>query len=67
MIILRTSNVPDGVEVETGASNGLQVGKEMGTVPIHTSLRMRMTGPSAGERRGVRTGEMRAGMVKIGV
>lgn len=58
--------MPDWL-VGTGASTGLQVGKVMGIVPMHTSLRMRMVGPSARERRGVRTGETRAGMVNIEV
>ena len=50
-----------------GASTGSQVGKVIEAAPTHTSLRMRKVGPSRGERRGARTGEMRAGIVNVGV
>lgn len=39
----------------------------METAASHTSVRMRMVGPSEGERRGVRTGGMSAGMMDMGV
>lgn len=42
------------------------MGRVMGTVTSHTSMRMRMARPSAGERTGVRTGEARAGMENMG-
>ena len=47
-----------------GTSDGSQMGKVMGTAASHTS--MRIMGPSAGGRRGVRTGEARVGMKSIG-
>jgi len=39
----------------------------MATVRTHTSLRMRVGLPSRGERRGARAGEMRAGIINMGV
>ena len=50
-----------------GASDGSQVGKLGEKVTSHTSARMRMIEPSAGERAGVRAGETRAGTINTGV
>lgn len=62
----RLGNVLGEPEEGRVAPDRSQIGRVIRTVASHTSVRMRMVGPSVGERTGVRTGEARTGMENMG-